>query len=323
MVFAWLGSREARNVIGGLSSGPIHDMDADMESSERRRLVWYLILLLLVIGGMVYLNGVRDRTAQSEPAPAAGKVEADETKRDKLGSTTPKPAEPGPSSAKPSASAPFTPKPYPYEQRQASRDGTGKMYMGREISLVMGHAAIGWLERPEREGEEATGSVVEELKRSLAADAVVVDVGSGSGYYSFRLAKLVPQGKVIGVDIQPEMVAYLAQKAQQTGVANVVSNLGKVDNVQLPGESVDAAIMVDAYHEFSHPNEMMQSIVHALRPGGRVYLLEYRAEDPAVPIKPLHKMSEAQCIKEMKAVGLRHVRTEGFLPWQHFMVFEK
>jgi len=103
----------------------------------------------------------------------------------------------------------------------------------------------------------------------------------------------------------------------------VESNLGKVDNVQLPGESVDAAIMVDAYHEFSHPNEMMQSIAHALRPGGRVYLLEYRAEDAAVPIKPLHKMTEAQSVKEMTAVGLRHVKTETFLPWQHFMVFEK
>ena len=288
-----------------------------MEFAERKRLVWYLILLVLVIGGMIYLNGERNRVRETESAPPVNKAGEHQ-------STDPaKSADPEPSSAKSSATGPFTPKPYPYEQRQASRDGTGKIYMAREISQVMGHAAIGWLERPEREHEEATSRVIQGLEAQLAKDAVVVDVGSGSGYYSFRLAKLVPQGKVIGVDIQPEMVAYLAQKAQQTGVANVESNLGKVDNVQLPGESVDAAIMVDAYHEFSHPNEMMQSIAHALRPGGRVYLLEYRAEDPAVPIKPLHKMSEAQSIKEMELVGLRHVKTEGFLPWQHFMVFEK
>lgn len=281
-------------------------MQASMESSERRRLVWYCILLVLVIGGMVYLNGVRDKGPDSgvlEPPMPRESQQATEVQ--------------------PLPASPFAPRAYPYEQRQASRDGTGKIYMGREISKVMGHQAINWLERPEREGEEATSSVVEAFKRELAPDAVVVDVGSGSGYYTFRLAKLVPQGRVIGVDIQPEMVAWLAQKAQQTGVGNVVSHLGKIDDVQMKAGGVDAVVMVDAYHEFSHPNEMMQSIVHALRTGGRVYLLEYRAEDPSVPIKPLHKMSEAQCIREMAVVGLRHVETRGFLPWQHFMVFEK
>ena len=289
-------------------------MPTGMEFAERKRLVWYFILLLIVIGGMIYLNGERKRKAA---LPIESGLE------EQAKSSVAVPSASIPSVAVPPTAAPYAPEPHQYEQRQASRDGTGKIYMGREISQVMGHAAIGWLERPEREHEEATSRVIQGLEAQLAKDAVVVDVGSGSGYYSFRLAKLVPQGKVIGVDIQPEMVAYLAQKAQQTGVANVESNLGKVDNVQLPGESVDAAIMVDAYHEFSHPNEMMQSIVHALRPGGRVYLLEYRAEDPAVPIKPLHKMSEAQSIKEMEVVGLRHVKTETFLPWQHFMVFEK
>ena len=218
---------------------------------------------------------------------------------------------------------PYVPTVHVYGQKLASRDGTGKVYMGREISHVMGHTAISWLERPEREAEEATNRVMKGLKRELKPDALIVDVGSGSGYYSFSLAALVPQGAVIGVDIQPEMVSYLRQKAQRLGVTNVESNLGKVDSVQLPSESVDAVLMVDAYHEFSHPNEMMQSVVYALKPGGRVYLLEYRAEDRSVPIKPLHKMSEAQSIKEMQAVGLKHVKTEGFLPWQHFMVFEK
>ena len=275
-----------------------------MEFAERKRLIWYLILLLMVIGGMLYLNGVRDKDEADSLVTSSeqGSEQSSEMEH---------------------AAEPYVPVAHAYEQRQASRDGTGKVYMGREISHVMGHTAIDWLERPEREAEEATSRVMRGLAQEIKPDAVVVDVGSGSGYYSFRLASLVPQGKVIGVDIQPEMVAHLVQKAQSLEVTNVEANLGKVDSVQLPKESVDAVIMVDAYHEFSHPNEMMQSIAYALKPGGRVYLLEYRAEDPAVPIKPLHKMSEAQAIKEMQAVGLKHLKTEDFLPWQHFMVFEK
>lgn len=274
-----------------------------MEPAERKRLVWYVILLLLVIGGMVYLDGVRDRQA---------------TQAARTGSHAQKPEK------KPeSIELPHVPVAYPYEQGQASRDGIGKFYLGREISHVMGHTAIHWLERPEREAEEATSRVMQALAQELKPNEVVVDVGSGSGYYSFRLAKLVPEGRVIGIDIQPEMVDYLARKAEQLGVANVESHLGKVDAIQLPQESVDAVLMVDAYHEFSHPNEMMQSIVHALKPTGRIYMLEYRAEDSSVPIKPLHKMSEAQCIREMAEVGLRHIKTGNDLPWQHFMVFGK
>jgi ubiquinone/menaquinone biosynthesis C-methylase UbiE len=185
----------------------------------------------------------------------------------------------------------------------------------------MGHTGIRWLERSSRAREENPTRAVEGLE--LAPDAVVADIGSGSGYYTFRIAPLVPKGTVIGVDIQPEMVAYLNKKSKQLGVKNVKSHLGKIDSINLDAESIDAVILVDAYHEFSHPNEMMQSVFHALRPKGRVYLLEYRAEDPKVPIKPLHKMTEAQSIKEMKAVGLKHLRTETFLPWQHFMIFEK
>lgn len=273
-----------------------------MEFAERRRLFFYLILLSLVIGGMVYLNQLRGQKAKT-----SSQVEVVD---DKL-------------SAADFLDEAYEPTAYDYEQKQASRDGTGKIYMGREISQVMGHAAIHWLERPEREAEEAASRVMNGLARELKSDAVIVDVGSGSGYYAFKLANLVPQGKVIGVDIQQEMVDYLVQKAKRLGVSNVDSNLGNINSVQLPAASVDAAIMVDAYHEFSHPNEMMQSIVYALKPGGRIYLLEYRAEDPAVPIKPLHKMTEAQAVKEMQAVGLKHLKTEGYLPWQHFMVFVK
>lgn len=256
---------------------------------DYKRLLFFAVLLVAVIFGMMQLRKKID--APSEPALAES-VDAD-----------------------------FSPKPYRYETREPSRDGTGKIYMGREISLVMGHSGIDWLVRASRKNEEDPDRAVQGLE--LAPDAVVADIGSGSGYYTFRIAPLVPKGKVIGVDIQPEMVAYLYQKSQELGVKNVVSHLGKIDDAQLPAESLDAVVMVDAYHEFSHPNEMMQSVYHALNQGGRVYLLEYRAEDQDVPIKPLHKMTEAQAIKEMKAVGLRHIRTDNFLPWQHFMVFEK
>jgi SAM-dependent methyltransferase len=215
----------------------------------------------------------------------------------------------------------FSPTPYNYVQREPSRDGTGKVYMDREISLVMGHEGLQWLERTTREREENPTRAVEGLE--LAPDAVVADIGSGSGYYTFRIAPLVPKGSVIGVDIQPEMASYLSAKSKKLGVNNVKSHLGKIDDIALDSASIDAAVLVDAYHEFSHPNEMMQSVFYALRPGGRVYLIEYRAEDPKVPIKPLHKMTEAQAIKEMKAVGLEHVRTDKFLPWQHFMIFKK
>ena len=215
----------------------------------------------------------------------------------------------------------FSPVAFSYTQREASRDGIGKIYMGREISQVMGHTGIHWLERDSREREEDPTRAVQGLE--LAPDAIVADIGSGSGYYTFRIAPLVPKGIVIGVDIQPQMVRFLSQKSKDLEVKNVKSHLGKIDSIEMNAESIDAVVLVDAYHEFSHPNEMMQSVFQALRPKGRVYLLEYRAEDPKVPIKPLHKMTEAQSIKEMKAVGLEHVRTDKFLPWQHFMIFEK
>lgn len=286
-----------------------------MKAADQKRLIRYLILLLLLIGGIVFLNQYgKEDSEHNQPAPAettASPSSVEEPEVREVPEVTEDPV---------AASQPFSPKPFAYGNQKASRDGSGKIYMGREISLVMGHEGIHWLERTNREDEEAPTKAVKGLE--LKPDAVVADIGSGSGYYTFRIAPMVPQGKVIGVDIQPEMVAFLGEKAAKLKVTNVESHLGKIDSVQLPAGSVDAVILVDAYHEFSHPNEMMQSIVHALRPSGRVYLLEYRAEDPAVPIKLLHKMTEAQSIAEMEAVGLRHLRTDEFLPWQHFMVFE-
>jgi ubiquinone/menaquinone biosynthesis C-methylase UbiE len=193
--------------------------------------------------------------------------------------------------------------------------------MGREISGVVSVHAIRWLERPERVKEEAPQDVVENME--LKPTDVVADIGAGSGYFSFLMAPKVPQGKVLAVDINQQMLEYVAAKGRKDNVKNVETLLGTIEDTKLPEGEVDAVLMVDAYHEFSHPYEMMTSIAKGLRPGGRVILLEYRGEDPSVPIKPLHKMTEKQAIAEMKAVGLVHKKTKDFLPRQHFMIFEK
>lgn len=209
-----------------------------------------------------------------------------------------------------------------YENRPAAnRDATGRFYQGRETSPVMGHLGAGWLERAEREAEEKPSVLIRNL--GLKPGDVVADIGAGTGYFSFRVAPLVPKGKVLAVDIQPEMLALLRERAKRTDIANVEPVLGKVDDPGLALDSVNLVLMVDVYHEFSQPCEMMRAVVKALRPGGRVALVEYRAEDPAVPIKPLHKMTRAQAEKEMAAVGLRLQRTFDGLPWQHLMFFEK
>ena len=193
--------------------------------------------------------------------------------------------------------------------------------MGREISQVMGYQGAPWLERPERIEEERPEQVLANLE--LDPGDVVADIGAGSGYYTFRLARLVPQGKVLAVDIQPEMLSMLREKREALGLGHVDVIQGAEQSPNLPAGSVDLAMMVDVYHELAYPREMMRALVAALRPGGRVVLLEFRAEDPDVPIKPRHKMSEAQARKEMEAVGLTFVENRDFLPWQHFLVFRK
>lgn len=209
-----------------------------------------------------------------------------------------------------------------YEQDPSrSQGGIGKFYLGREISQVMGHQAAGWLERPQREQEEMPDQVVANME--LEPDDVVADIGAGTGYFSFRIAEQVPEGRVLAVDIQQEMLDLIEQRARQEGVDNVEPVLGRVDDPRLPENTVDAVLMVDAYHEFSHPFEMMEGIVQALKPGGRVVLLEYRAEDPRVPIRPLHKMSEEQVVREMLVFDLEWDATLDFLPWQHMMIFSK
>jgi SAM-dependent methyltransferase len=208
-----------------------------------------------------------------------------------------------------------------YEQRRPSVDGIGKFYMGREIARVMGHEGADWLERPEREREERPQKLLKLM--DLKPTDVVADVGAGTGYYSFRIAPLVPKGKVLAEDIQPEMLDLMRAAAKQRGITNVEPVLGTITDPKLPEAGVDAVLLVDAYHEFDHPREMMLAIRKSLKPDGRLVLVEFRGEDPDVPIKALHKMTEAQAKKEMAAAGLEHVRTFGDLPWQHVMIFRR
>ena len=209
----------------------------------------------------------------------------------------------------------------PYTTGPATPDGTGKFFHGREIAQVMGHQALGWLERDDREQEEAPSRAIDAL--DLPPAAVIADIGAGSGYYSFRISPKVPLGKVVAVDIQPEMLDYLKKRAAELSVTNVEPHLGAIDDLKLPASSLDAALMVDAYHEFSHPAEMLASLHRALKPGGRIFLLEFRGEDPRVPIKPLHKMTEAQARLEFEGAGFKFLENRKPLPWQHFMVFER
>jgi protein-L-isoaspartate O-methyltransferase len=201
-------------------------------------------------------------------------------------------------------------------------DGTGKFYMGREIAEVMGHQAAGWLERPEREQEEAPSKLLELLK--VRKGDVIADIGAGSGYYTFRLGNLTgPTGRIYAVDIQPEMLALIKKGIKTRGVANVEPVRGTVTDPHLPAGSCDLILMVDVYHEFSHPWEMTRKLVEALKPDGRLVFVEFRSEDRKVPIKEVHKMSKLQVLKEMATHNLRWVETVNSLPWQHVIIFQK
>lgn len=208
-----------------------------------------------------------------------------------------------------------------YERGDATRDGIGKFYMGREIAQVMSHRGAAWLERPDRARQERPDLLVDAL--NLAPDAVVADLGAGTGYFTFRLAPLVPTGKVIAVDIQREMLQIVEGRAEVEGATNVEVVLGTITDPGLEPESVDVTLLVDTYHEFSHPREMLTAIRRATRPGGQLVLVEYRGEDPTIPIKPLHTMTEAQAIREVEAVGWTFVENRDVLPQQHLLVFER
>jgi ubiquinone/menaquinone biosynthesis C-methylase UbiE len=210
-----------------------------------------------------------------------------------------------------------------YEYRKVhSPDGIGKFYMGREIAHVMGHQAADWLERAERDEEEKTELLVQSLK--VRPGDTVADIGAGTGYFSRRLSKRVGEkGKILAVDIQQEMLDILTNKMAELTITNVQPVLGTISDPKLPLASVDLVLMVDVYHEFSHPHEMMEGIGKSLKPGGRVVFVEFRGEDPSVPIKPLHKMTETQVRREMSAHPLEWVETVKILPRQHIIIFKR
>jgi ubiquinone/menaquinone biosynthesis C-methylase UbiE len=210
-----------------------------------------------------------------------------------------------------------------YEYRsEHNPDGIGKFYHGREIAHVMGHQAADWLERPERQEEENTQLLVDSL--GVKPGEVVADIGAGTGYLSRRLAKkAAPKGVILAVDIQPEMLDLLTNQMARLNITNVQPILGSIDDPKLPPASVDLVVMVDVYHEFSHPFEMMRAICRSLKPGGRVAFVEFRGEDPKVPIKEVHKMTEAQVRREMAEQPLEWAQTLEVLPWQHIIVFRK
>jgi precorrin-6B methylase 2 len=203
-------------------------------------------------------------------------------------------------------------------------NGIGKFYMGREIAHVMGFAAAPWLERPEREREEKTTAMIESLK--LKPGMTVADIGAGSGVITLKMAaKVGDTGKVYAVDIQQEMLDLLADKLNKLDVKNVELVLSTAKSPKLPEASLDLAIMVDVYHELEYPYETMLALSKCMKPGGRIVLVEFRKEDPEVPIKLVHKMTEAQAKKELapKEFGLKWKETIGVLPWQHVIVFER
>jgi ubiquinone/menaquinone biosynthesis C-methylase UbiE len=190
---------------------------------------------------------------------------------------------------------------------------------GRVLAPVMGVAGAGWLERPEREQEEAPSRAVEAL--DLKPGMVVADIGAGSGYYTSRLArKVLPGGRVIATDIQPGMIELLERRITAEGLSNVTTVLGAMDDPRLPPASVDLAIMVDVYHELQQPQLFLQRLKGAFRPGGRLVLLEFRKEDPRIPILEVHKMSVAEVKAELEAEGFAIERVIDVLPWQHIIV---
>ena len=202
-----------------------------------------------------------------------------------------------------------------------SADGIGKFYLGREIAHVMGAAGAAWLERNNRQQEENTKLAIDKMR--LSPGSIVADIGAGTGYYTFAIARKVPQGKVYAVEIQDEMIKYLEQKKTSTGISNVEIVKGTQQSPNLPDDSVDLAIMVDVYHELEFPREMLQAIKKSLKENGAILLLEYKAEDPSIAIKPLHKMSVKQVSKEMAANGLKLAYEGKFLPMQHFLLYKK
>ena len=208
-----------------------------------------------------------------------------------------------------------------YTYKRGDYNGIGKWYMGRDVAYVMGFQGINWLERSEREIEEDVSTLIKNME--IKTDDTIADIGAGSGYHVFRMAPLAENGLVYAVDIQPEMLEAIELKKRSKRVSNVETVLGSEKSINLPKNSLDKILLVDVYHEFSYPAEMVGSIKNALKSNGQLFLIEYRGEDSSVPIKKIHKMTVKQSIKEMEAAGFRLKENIDNLPWQHCMIFEK
>ena len=193
---------------------------------------------------------------------------------------------------------------------------------GRHYAGVMGVGGADWLVRPEREGEEHPDQALDAI--GITAGSTVADIGAGAGYMTWRMAERVgPSGKVYANDIQPKMLDLLRHNMAERKLTNVTPVLGAVDDPKLPRASIDVVLLVDVYHEFSEPQKMLQRIRESLRPDGRIVLLEYRGEDPAVPIRPEHKMTVQQVKAELEPEGFRLDRVSEVLPRQHILIFKK
>ena len=208
-----------------------------------------------------------------------------------------------------------------YTFKIGDNNGIGKWYMGREIAYVMGFEGIGWLERSDREKEENVSNLIKNMRIKL--NDTIADIGAGSGYHAFRMAPLAKKGLVYAVDIQEEMLMAIEKSKESRKIRNIETILGSEKGVHLPKNSVDKILMVDVYHEFNFPSEMIASMKNALKPNGQLFLIEYRDEDSKVPIKKIHKMTEKQAVKEMEAAGFKLKENIDNLPWQHCMVFIK
>ena len=206
-----------------------------------------------------------------------------------------------------------------YTYKSPSRDGIGKIYQGREISKVMGHLGASWLERSSRANEERPNLAVDLL--DLKKDMIVADFGAGTGYFTSKLARKC--SIVYAVDIQQEMLDLNAKQMRNKNINNVKFILGFTDRTGLPKNNLDLVILVDVYHELENPLEIMNDIKSSLNQTGKVALIEYRKEDPTVPIKPLHKMSVEQVVKEMSQVNLKLHSNIQELPRQHMLIFSK
>lgn len=201
------------------------------------------------------------------------------------------------------------------------RDGL-PFYKGREIAQTMHYRGAPWLIRESRQREEDCQKMLENL--GVKPGMTICDMGCGNGFYSLQLAKMVGnEGKILAVDIQSEMLRLLKARAEEQGIENIELVLGDIDDPKLPEGKVDLIMCVDVYHEFSHPEEMLAGMRKSLKPDGMIVMLEFRMEDPKVPIKTLHKMSKKQILREYKLNGFQLAKEFDGLPWQHMMFFEK